>query len=145
MLGLSGVIACITPKPIRLDAPRSLILTYLFPGLAGFAIRVPACERMKIWNGVRRPILICTRCDSGSCRFQGVSSDDTDCRRPGHDLMRARDLLFPQHIANHGAQRHRVHRLVQQMVTAGAGLTQQLWTGVAADQEGRNLGGKSPA
>jgi hypothetical protein len=31
------------------------------------------------------------------------------------------------------------------MVAAGAGLTQQLWTGVAADQEGRNLGGKCPA
>jgi hypothetical protein len=70
---------------------------------------------------------------------------DTAGRFMSTPLMRAGDLLFPQHITNHGAQRHRVHRLVQQMVTAGAGLTQQLWTGVAADQEGRNLGGKSPA
>ena len=29
MLGLSGVIACSTPRPIRFDAPRSLILTYV--------------------------------------------------------------------------------------------------------------------
>jgi hypothetical protein len=48
MLGLSGVIACITPKPIRVDAPRSLILTYVVSrACAGFAIWVPACERVE--------------------------------------------------------------------------------------------------
>jgi hypothetical protein len=39
MPGLSGVIACITPKSIRVDAPRSLILTYVVSrACAGFAI-----------------------------------------------------------------------------------------------------------
>jgi hypothetical protein len=124
MLGLSGVIACVTPKLIRVDA---LAYSHVrrFQGLCWIRDRVPACERMKIYNGVRGPI----RAAHVAIRI----------------LMRARDLLFPQHIANHGAQLHRVHRLVQQMITAGAGLTQQLWTGVAADQESRNLGGKFPA
>src|SRR6516164_1908956 len=48
MLGLSGVIARITPKPIRLDAPRSLVLMYVVSrACAGSTIWVPVCERVK--------------------------------------------------------------------------------------------------
>src|SRR6266540_3731012 len=117
----------------------------LFQACAGFAIRSPACEGVKTQNRVHGPILICTRCDSNRTGFREFLHISQRSRRPGHDLMRACDLLFRQHVANHGAQRHRVHRLVQQMVTAGAGLPQQLWTGVATDEEGGNLGGKYPA
>src|SRR6266511_156309 len=145
MLGLSSVIACTTAKLIRVDAPHSLV-----PGL----------------RRIRNPESSLRGCLRGGEDTEQGSRSDSDLytlrfgivpvsgnfftyhsvsRRPGHDLMRARDLLFRQHVANHGAQRHRVHRLVQQMVTAGAGLPQQLWTGVATDEEGGNLGGKYPA
>jgi hypothetical protein len=45
----------------------------------------------------------------------------------------------------HGAQRHRVDRLVKQVVTVGVGLAQRSRIGIAADKESRNLGRKCPA
>jgi hypothetical protein len=61
MLGLSGVIACITPKPIRVDAP-SFTYSHVrrFQGLCRIRDLGPPCERVKILNGIRSPIQLRT-------------------------------------------------------------------------------------
>ena len=57
----------------------------------------------------------------------------------GCALRRAGNVRVLQKLAYHGAQPHRTHRLVQQMMAAGARFAQAFGCGVAADQEGRNV------
>jgi hypothetical protein len=81
MLGLSSVIAYCLYYSENLFALTPLIP--LFQACAGFAIRSPACEGVKTQNRVHGSILICTRCDSGSYRFQGISSHITAIQATG--------------------------------------------------------------
>jgi hypothetical protein len=86
MLGLSGVIACSTPRPIRFRALVHLFSRTSFPGL------VPDSRSgslLRAYEDIERS----SRSDSdlhtlqfGIVPVQGICSDDTDCRRPGHDL-----------------------------------------------------------
>ena len=86
MLGLSGVIACSTPRPIRFRALVHLFSRTTFPGL------VPdSGSLLRAYEDIERS----SPSDSdlhtlqfGIVPVQGISSDDTDCRRPGYDLAR---------------------------------------------------------
>jgi len=86
MLGLSGVIACSTPRPIRFRALVHLFSRTSFPGL------VPDSRSgslLRAYEDIERSSpsdsdLHTLQC--GIVPVQGISSDDTDCRRPGHDL-----------------------------------------------------------
>jgi|SRR5215813_12835320 len=87
MLGLSGVIACSTPRPIRFRALVHLFSRTTFPGLLPDS---QSGSLSRAYEDIERS----SPSDSdlhtlqfGIVPVQGIS-DDTDCRRPGYDLGR---------------------------------------------------------
>ena len=70
----------------------------------------------------------------GSCRGCPNSRSRSDCGLGGGDVA----LLVLQQPVDHGTERHRRHRLVQEVVAAGARFAKPRGGGVAGDDEGRN-------